>query len=76
MTRINFAISITTIGLLIFTILCSVEALVPLGSLLIFLFLLNIGLVWMVITILKNGDPSPHLFDKRFYEDADKGPFE
>lgn len=72
MKKINLSIWITTLGLLCFIVLCSLE--------LSFIFLqfylvgLLASLIWMVITILRNGEPSEYTFDKRFYEDSDKGP--
>lgn len=74
MNKVNFAITITTTGFVVFAIICAADYFIPMGSLLLFLLLLNIGLVWMVITILKEGESSHHTFDERFYEDADKGP--
>ena len=72
MRKVNFAIWITTLGLLVFVILCSL----PLSIVLLQLcfFLLTGSLIWMVVTILKEGDPSVHSFDERFYEDEDLGP--
>jgi hypothetical protein len=72
MKRINFSITVTTLGLLFFVILCSL----PLSLVFLQLYLLALtgSLIWMVITILKNGEPSSHTFDDRFYEDVDRGP--
>ena len=72
MKKINFAIWVTTVGLLLFVILCSLS--IPFIFLQLYLFGLTGCLIWMVITILKNGEPSPHTFDERFYEDTDLGP--
>lgn len=72
MKKINFSIWVTTVGLLCFIVLCSLE--LSLVFLQLFLFALTGSLIWMVITILKNGEPSRRTFDERFYEDSDLGP--
>lgn len=72
MNKINFAISVTTLSLVLFIILCSLP--VPFVFLQLYLLGLLGSLIWMVITILKNGEPSPHTFEERFYEDEDLGP--
>jgi hypothetical protein len=72
MKKINVAISVTTLGLVAFVILCSLQ--VSFILLQLYLFGLTGCLIWMVITILKNGEPSAHTFEDRFYEDADLGP--
>lgn len=72
MKKINFSIWVTTVGLLGFVVLCSLE--LSLVFLQLFLFALTGSLIWMVITILKNGEPSRRTFDERFYEDSDLGP--
>ncbi len=72
MKKINFAITVTTLGLILFIFLCSLSLSV------IFLQLFSFGLtgclIWMVITILKNGQPPAERFDDKFYEDKDLGP--
>ena len=72
MKKINFTIAVTTIGLGFFIILCSFP--LSLIFLQLYLFALTGSLIWMVITILKNGDPSAKTFDEQFYEDSDLGP--
>jgi hypothetical protein len=72
MKKINFAISVTTVGLVAFVILCSLS--LSFAFLQLYLFGLTGCLIWMVITILKHGQPSSHTFDERFYEGADLGP--
>ena len=72
MKKINFAIWVTTLGLVSFVILCSLQ--ISFVFLQLYLFGLMGCLIWMVITILKNGEPSRHTFDERFYEDRDLGP--
>ena len=72
MKKINFSIWATTLGLVAFIILCSLE--LSFVFLQLFLFALTGSLIWMVVTILKNGEPSQHTFDERFYEDTDLGP--
>lgn len=72
MKKINFAVSVTTSGLVVFVILCSIP--LSIVFLQLYLFGLTASLIWMVITILKNGEPSRHTFDERFYEDTDLGP--
>lgn len=48
----------------------------PLSLIFLQLYLLALtgSLIWMVITILKNGEPSRYTFEERFYEDRDLGP--
>jgi hypothetical protein len=72
MKKINFAITVTTLALAVFVFLC----LLPLSLIFLqlYLFALTASLIWMVITILKNGAPSIHTFDEQFYEDEDLGP--
>jgi len=72
MEKVSLSITVTTLGLLFFVILCSLP--VSLSFLQLYLFALIGSLLWMVITILKNGKPSSHTFDDRFYDDADLGP--
>jgi hypothetical protein len=74
MNKMHYSISLITGGLLVFIMLCSPLLRVPFGILLFFLLLLQAGLIWMVITILTNGQHSHHTFDKKFYDDADLGP--
>lgn len=72
MKKISFAIGTTTLGLLVFIVLCTM----PLSLIFLQLYLLALtgSLIWMVITILKNGEPSRYTFEERFYEDRDLGP--
>ena len=72
MQRINLSVGVTTLGLLSFVILCSL----PISFIFLQLYLFGLVgcLIWMVLTILKNGEPSRHTFDERFYEDEDLGP--
>jgi hypothetical protein len=72
MKKINFAIVLTTLSLTGFIILCSFPF--SFIFLQIYLFALTGCLIWMVVTILKNGQPSAHTFDERSYEDEDHGP--
>lgn len=72
MKKINFSIGITTFGLLCLIVLCSLE--LSFIFLQLYLFALTGSLIWMVITILKNGEPPEHTFEERFYEDSDVGP--
>lgn len=74
MKKINFALSLVTGALLVFTVCCSPVVSAPLSFLLLFLLLLQAGLIWMVITVLKNGKPPGETFDQRFYEDSDIRP--
>lgn len=73
MKRINLAIIVTTLGLVLFIVLCSFQ--LSIVFLQLYLLGLTLSLIWMVMTILKNGKPSLQTFDERFYEDADRGPF-
>lgn len=72
MEKISFSITITTLGLVVFVVLCSLS--LSLVFLQLYLLGLTGCLIWMVITILKNGEPSPRTFDEQFYEDTDLGP--
>jgi hypothetical protein len=72
MKKINLAVSVTTVGLVAFVVLCSLSLSFVFPQL--YLFGLTGSLIWMVITILKHGEPSSHTFDDRFYEDAALGP--
>ncbi|HEX8038328.1 MAG TPA: hypothetical protein VF490_04235 [Chryseosolibacter sp.] len=72
MKKINFAISVTTLGLILFIVLCSFN--ISIVFLQLYSFGLTGSLIWMVITILKNGQPPPETFDEKFYEDQDLGP--
>lgn len=72
MSKINFAIGLVTAAFLLFIILCSLA--LSLVVLQLYLFALTGGLIWMVITILKDGKPSEHSFDEKFYDDSDLGP--
>lgn len=72
MEKISFSITITTLGLALFVVLCSLP--LSLWFLQLYLFGLTGCLIWMVITILKNGEPSSKTFDEQFYEDRDLGP--
>jgi hypothetical protein len=72
MEKINLAISVTTVGLVAVVVLCSL--LLSFLFLQLYLFCLTGCLIWMVITILKNGKPSPHTFDDHFHEDTHLGP--
>lgn len=72
MEKISLSIAVTTLGLVFFIALCSLE--LPFLFLQLYLFGLTGSLIWMVITILKNGAPSSYTFDEKFYEDADLGP--
>lgn len=74
MGKPGFSISLVSGAFGVFTILCSPLLSVPLVWLIVMLFFLQVGLVWMVITILKHGKSSTHTFDERFYDDADLGP--
>jgi len=72
MKKIKISIGVTTLGLVLFIILCSLP--LSIVFLQLYLFCLTGCLIWMVVTILKNGEPSRHAFDDRFYEDTDLGP--
>lgn len=76
MNKIYFSIAVVTGAFLVFTMLCSPVVSTPVSVLLLFLLALQAGLIWMVLTILKNGEPSVFTFDQRFYEDKDLGPHE
>ncbi|MDQ2657403.1 MAG: hypothetical protein M3Y60_08265, partial [Bacteroidota bacterium] len=67
MKKINLAIWLTTMGLLSFIVLCSLG--ISLVILQLYFFVLIAVFIRMVIIILKNGEPSIHTFEERFYED-------
>lgn len=70
MNKIKLAILFETFGLWAFAILCSSQVSISIALLIAFLFILQIGLVWMVVIILKNGHPSQYTFDQKQYEDT------
>lgn len=72
MSKMNFSITATTAAFLLFIVLCSLS--LSLLFLQLYLLALTGMLIWMVITILKDGKPADRTFDQRFYEDADRGP--
>jgi hypothetical protein len=67
----KFAISVVTMGMVIFTILCNSNLNVPTSFLIAFLLILHVGLIWMVMAILKFGKSSGHTFENRMYDDMD-----
>jgi hypothetical protein len=71
MNRVSIAVALESLALLIFTVICSPAVSVPIGFLILFLLALQIGLLWMVVTILKHGVPSHNTFEEKFYEDKD-----
>lgn len=70
MGKVGFSVLLVTSGMIIFTILCNANLNIPTGYLLVFLFLLHIGLIWMVVTILRHGKPSGKTFDQQYYDDV------
>lgn len=74
MRKIKFAFSVTTLGLVLFIIFCSLG--LSFVFLQLYFFAMTGSLIWMVLTILKNGEPSHQTFDERFYEDRDLGPYQ
>jgi hypothetical protein len=72
MNRVAFSILFTTFLFLIFAVLCLAPFNLSLVFLNFFLLLLNGLLIWMVVTVLKHGEPSKYTFDERFYEDMEK----
>jgi hypothetical protein len=74
MNRIVFPVTAMTIGLISFVILCMLWPMVSIGYLLLFHLVLQIGLVWMVIVILKNDSPSARTSGEKIYGDVDLGP--
>lgn len=71
MKSVYLSVSLVTGAFLVFIALCVAPIDVPFPFLFLFLVMLQIGLVWMVITILKKGVPSSHTFDDKYYDDAD-----
>jgi hypothetical protein len=67
MKSVSASVSITTFLFFVYTTLCLMPF--SLVFLTLFLLVLMVLLVWMVITILKYGEPSKHTFDEKFYED-------
>lgn len=72
MNRVNLSVVLTTGLFFIFTVLCLAPFGLSLLFLNLFLFVLMGLLVWMVITVLKYGEPSKYTFDERFYEDMER----
>jgi hypothetical protein len=70
MNKTYSSISIVTGALLMFTILCSPLVAIPFAFLFVYLLVLQAAFIWMVIRILKNGTPSAHTFDQKFYDDV------
>lgn len=72
MKKVDVSISVTTLGLVLFLVLCSFS--LPFVFLQLYLFGLTACFIWMIFAILKGGEASIYTFDERFYEDADLGP--
>lgn len=67
MNRVGSSIAIVSIGAVMFAIMYQLA--LPFPILFLMLLVAQGGLVWMVITILKQGKPSRHTFDKKWYDD-------
>jgi hypothetical protein len=74
MNKIMFPVTAMTIGLISFVILCMLWPMVSVGYLLLFHLILQIGLVWMVIVILKTDRTAPRTSGEKIYGDVDLGP--
>ena len=57
MNNCKYSILIVTAGMILFTVLCNSRVDVPSELLLGFLALLHVGMIWMVVTILKDSKP-------------------
>ena len=57
MNNCKYSILIVTAGMILFTVLCNSRVDVSSELLLGFLGLLHVGMIWMVITILKDSKP-------------------
>jgi archaellum biogenesis protein FlaJ (TadC family) len=66
----RFSIPLVTAAMVVFTILCNSHIDLSSEFLVGFLALLHIGLVWMVITILREDKPVNSMND-RIYNDVD-----
>ncbi|MCH8546160.1 MAG: hypothetical protein LAT54_05460 [Cryomorphaceae bacterium] len=67
MEKIKLPIILTTIYLFLFVVISTFDALLALTFLLVSLS--PIPIIWMVYRVLRDGTPSPHTFEERFYED-------
>lgn len=66
MKKINSAIWTMTIGFVLFTLLCTIQSSIPFSYLVGLLLILDIGLVWMVLVILQNGEASDQDTDQHW----------
>lgn len=69
MEKIKLPIIFTTVYLFIFVVISTFDALLALTFLLVSLS--PIPIIWMVYRVLRDGTPSSHTFEERFYEDYD-----
>ncbi len=67
MEKIKLPILLTTLYLFIFVVISTFDALMALTFLLVSLS--PVPIIWMVYRVLRDGTPSPHTFEERFYDD-------
>lgn len=70
MKNVQQPIAITTSLFIFFIFLCGFDT--DLGIIFSLFSILNVCIMWMVYQVLKYGEPSPHTFAERFYDDVDK----
>ncbi len=70
MKNLHFPVIATTVVLFIYLI--SVYSSVVFSIVFLLFMILNILTIWMVIRILKDGEPSTRTFDEQWYEDIPK----
>jgi hypothetical protein len=74
MNRIVFPVTVMTLGVFVFVTLCLLYPVVSLAFLLLFHLMLQIGLVWMVVNILKSDTAALGRSAEKIYGDVELGP--
>ncbi len=70
MKNIQTPITVTTTLFIFFIFLCGFDT--DLSLIMLLFLIINLCVIWMVYMVIRYGQPSPHTFAERFYEDADK----
>jgi hypothetical protein len=71
MNKVVFPVTVMILGVITFAILCALYPLVSIGFLLIFHLMLQVGLVWMVFTILKANTSPARASGEKIYGDVE-----
>lgn len=71
MKKIVLPIYLVTILLVLLTIFSQINTGWAAKVVILVTSLSPIPLIWMVLRVLQDGEPSPHTFEERFYEDYD-----